>query len=70
MDMKDFEKWGWWLVVLGAVNWGLYGLGMFLGGANFNVVNLVLGTWPTLEALFYVLVGLSGLWLLWGKFGK
>lgn len=60
----------WWLVVVGAVNWGLVGLGYWLGGANWNVVNMVLSAWPQLENLVYVLVGLSGLWLLWGKMGK
>lgn len=60
----------WWLVVVGAVNWGLVGLGYWLGGANWNVVNMVLSSWPQLENLVYVVVGLSGLWLLWGKMGK
>lgn len=64
------EMLAWWLVVVGAVNWGLVGLGYWLGGANWNVVNMVLGTWPQLENLVYVVVGLSGLWLLWGKMGK
>lgn len=70
MKVKGLETYAWWLVLIGAVNWGLVGLGAFLGGANWNVVNLVLGTWPTLEYLVYVLVGLSGLWLLMGKTGK
>jgi len=48
------------LVVIGAVNWGLTGLGMLLG-TNLNVVYLVFGTMPTLEAVVYLLVGVSGL---------
>ncbi len=50
------------LVVVGAVNWGLVGLGGFLG-QNLNVVNLLLGSWPSVEWIVYILVGLSGLGL-------
>lgn len=51
------------LVVVGAVNWGLVGAAMLLGnGANWNVVNLLLGQWPVVEAVVYVLVGLAGLY--------
>ena len=52
------------LVVVGALNWGLVGLGGFAGG-NWNVVNLVFGGVPALEALIYVLVGLAGLYELY-----
>ncbi|MDE2021061.1 MAG: DUF378 domain-containing protein [Patescibacteria group bacterium] len=51
------------LVIIGGLNWGLEGLGMWLGG-NWNVVNLIFGSMPWLEALVYVLVGLSAIWLL------
>lgn len=54
----------WWLVVLGAVNWGLVGL------LDLNAVSRVLGAGSLLERVIYVLVGLSGLWLAWGKMGK
>ncbi|MBP6931580.1 MAG: DUF378 domain-containing protein [Candidatus Pacebacteria bacterium] len=46
------------LVIVGALNWGLYGIGMFMG-SNFNLVNLIFGTMPTIEAIVYVLVGIS-----------
>ena len=52
------------LVVIGAIVWGLVGLGMLVG-ANWNLVNLVLGGIPALEALVYVLVGLAGLYELY-----
>jgi uncharacterized membrane protein YuzA (DUF378 family) len=52
------------LVVIGAVNWGLVGLGSLVD-ANWNVVNLLLGSIPTAEALVYVLVGLAGLYELY-----
>lgn len=54
------------LVIVGALNWGLYGLGQFaVGDGNaYNVVHLILGgvAGGQLEALIYVLVGLAGLY--------
>ncbi len=47
-----------WLVMIGALNWGLVGIGDFVG-QNLNVVNLVLGSWPMLESVVYVLIGLA-----------
>ena len=49
------------LVWIGAINWGLIGLGHFMG-ADWNVVGMILGSWPMLEWLVYVLVGLSGVY--------
>ncbi len=46
------------LLVVGGLNWGLVGLGMFMD-ANWNVVNMILGNWPMVEWLVYVLVGVS-----------
>ncbi len=46
------------LVIVGGLNWGLVGLGSFLG-MNLNVVNLILGSIPTLENVVYLLVGAS-----------
>ncbi len=51
------------LVIIGALNWGLVGLGGF-ANADWNVVHAILGSIPTLEWIVYILVGLSGLWLL------
>lgn len=66
--MKTVETVGWWLVVVGALNWGLVGLGWLVGGgASWNLVNMLVGAWPTVEGLVYVLVGASGLWMLWKK---
>lgn len=63
------EKWGWWLVIIGGINWGLVGLGYFLK-TNLNVINLVLGNWPTIENIVYVLVGLCALWIAYLKMGR
>jgi len=48
------------LVLIGALNWGLVGLGAFLN-TNLNLVNLLLGAWPTVEWIVYLLVGVSAL---------
>ena len=50
----------WILVLVGAINWGLVGLGVLLK-MNLNVVNLLLGGWPLIEVIVYLLVGLAGL---------
>lgn len=56
-----------WLVVIGAVNWGLIGIGMILS-ANWNVVNLIFGGFAGrwVEAIIYILVGISGVVMLFG----
>ncbi len=56
------------LLVVGALNWGLVGLSELLNLGNLNVVNMVLGSWPMLENLVYILVGLAGLWKLYKVF--
>lgn len=45
------------LTVIGAINWGLTALGL-------NVVHMLLGSWMTLEYLTYLLVGVSGVYIL------
>lgn len=49
------------LVIVGALNWGLVGFGNLMN-ANWNLVNLIFGGFPTVEAIIYVLVGLAGLY--------
>ena len=61
--MKATHKISFILLIIGGLNWGLVGLGDWFGG-NWNVVNLLLGAWPTVEALVYVLVGISAIVLL------
>lgn len=43
------------LLVIGGLNWGLTAFG-------WNVVNMLLGSWASLEMLIYVLVGLSAIY--------
>lgn len=52
-----------WLVLIGALNWGLVGLGGFLN-MNLNLVNMLLGAWPQVEWVVYILVGLSAVYKL------
>ena len=58
------------LVVVGALNWGLVGLGALLGTSGWNLVEMLLGSMPSLVNLVYLLVGLSGVWMLLGKLNK
>jgi hypothetical protein len=46
------------LSVIGAINWGLVGL------FDFNLVSALFGQMSTLSRIVYVLVGLSGIYLL------
>jgi hypothetical protein len=48
------------LLLIGGLNWGLVGLGGFLG-SDLNVVSMLLGAWPQVEWAVYILVGLSAL---------
>ena len=58
------------LVTVGALNWGLIGLGSFFS-ADWNVVNMLLGSWPVVENIVYLLVGISAIVKLFGcKCGK
>ena len=59
--MKALHMTAWVLVMIGGLNWLLVGLGGFMG-SNWNVVNLILGSWPQVEWLVYILVGLSAIY--------
>jgi uncharacterized membrane protein YuzA (DUF378 family) len=58
-------KIGWILVLIGGINWGLIGLGYFFGG-NWNIVNLIFGGMMWLEAIIYLLVGISAVGMIFG----
>jgi uncharacterized membrane protein YuzA (DUF378 family) len=58
------------LTLVGSINWGLVGISFFSGG-DLNVVAMILGGWPAVEAIVYILVGLSAIYLLLpGKSGS
>jgi uncharacterized membrane protein YuzA (DUF378 family) len=63
--MKSLHGISFILVIIGGLDWGLVALGNWMG-ANWNVVNLLLGSWPTLENIVYLLVGLSAIALAVG----
>jgi len=46
------------LLVVGGLNWGLMGL------FEMNLVSTLVGAWPAVEKVVYVLVGLSAVYLL------
>lgn len=54
------------LVIIGGLNWGLVGVGMIFKGAGWNVVNMLLGSMPMLEAIVYLLVGVSAIVMMFG----
>ncbi|MEN9338128.1 MAG: hypothetical protein RIQ41_442 [Candidatus Parcubacteria bacterium] len=54
------------LVVVGGINWGLVGLGMLMG-SSWNLVNMIFGSVPTLEAVVYILVGLAAIKMIWPR---
>lgn len=64
MKSKSLHRAAFILVIIGALNWGLVGISSYLGYSNWNVVNLLLGSWSWLENLVYVLVGLSAVSLM------
>ncbi|MFA6158839.1 MAG: DUF378 domain-containing protein [Candidatus Paceibacterota bacterium] len=59
--MKILHKIASVLVWVGALNWGLVGIGSFFSG-DWNVVHAILGGSLTLENLVYVFVGASAVY--------
>lgn len=62
--MKTVNEVSWWLVIVGALNWGLVAV-----NPTWNLVSMLLGAWPSLVMLVYALVGLSALYQLALKYG-
>lgn len=64
--MNPFDWTALTLVIVGALNWGLVGIGYFVDAtANWNLVNILLGSIPVLEAAVYFLVGLSAIYAIY-----
>ncbi len=55
--MKATHCVAWVLVIVGALNW-------LLVAFNWNLVDAIFGTGSTLAKIVYILVGISGLWLI------
>ena len=56
--MKGLHMLSYLLLFVGGLNWGLWGL------FNFNLVNSILGSWPTVEKIVYVLVGVATVYVI------
>ncbi len=56
IDIKVLHGVAFALLVVGGLNWGLTALG-------WNLVNMLLGGYPTLETVVYLLVGLSAVYI-------
>ena len=61
MKLESLRTVSKWLVLIGALNWG------FIGLLNFNLVEQLLGSYPSLVTLVYLLVGAAGLWGLYAR---
>lgn len=65
MSFKSIaKKTAGWLVVVGAINWGL------VGAFGFDLVQKLFGTWPMLVTTLLVLVGVSGIYELIRMFNR
>lgn len=60
MDVKQLVGW---VLVIGAINWGLVGL------LNLNVVEMLLGSGSILSKVVYVVVGVAGVYKLYMMVG-
>ncbi len=48
------------LLIIGGINLGLIGLGMLIG-SDLNVVASLIGKWPAVEAILYIIIGLASI---------
>lgn len=55
--MKALHMVAYVLLWIGGLNWLLYAFG-------YNLVNMVVGSWPNVEMIVYILVGLSAIYTL------
>lgn len=60
MDTKQIVGW---IVVIGAINWGLVGL------MNLNLVEMIFQPGSMLTKIVYILVGLAGAYAAYGMVG-
>ena len=64
MKMKDLDFAAGIVTTIGALNWGL------IGAFKLDLVQTILGTSPALVQLTYIVVGLSGLYMLYKMLAK
>ncbi|HBC70790.1 TPA: DUF378 domain-containing protein [Candidatus Campbellbacteria bacterium] len=56
--MKALHVISFMLVIVGGINWGLVGI-----NPSYNLVTMLLGNWPVVEQIVYILVGLSAIYI-------
>jgi uncharacterized membrane protein YuzA (DUF378 family) len=49
------------VLIVGGLNWLLVGIGMLMGNDGYNVVKMIFGSMPVVEAIVYVIVGLAAI---------
>ena len=62
MKLSTLDWTAWVLMMLGALNWGLY------GAFKFDGIQVLVGTSPILAQGMYLLVGISGVYWLYKTF--
>ena len=62
--MKHLCMISWVLMIIGSINWGLYGL------LGINLVEMILGGIPILATVVYALIGASGIYAAYGMATK
>lgn len=60
-SLNALGKIAWVLVIVGGLNWGLVGI-----NAEWNLVEMLLGAWPMVVKVVYLLVGVSALVSVFG----
>ena len=53
------------LLIVGGLNWGLVGVGMLMN-RGLNLVNMIFGSWPMVEAIVYIVVGVAAIVSIFG----
>ena len=56
--MRVITQIAFWLVIIGALNWGLVGL------MDWNLVATLFGVMGVVSRIIYILVGVSAIWLI------
>lgn len=54
------------LLIIGGINWGLVGLGIFLK-KDLNFIDLFSSYYNDLPAIIYSVIGLAAIWLIFKK---
>jgi len=64
MKMSELDWAAWIFVIIGAMNWGLYGL------FKLDAVQIIFSTSPYMAMFVYILIGSAGVYWFAKLFGK